>query len=104
MSARSIVSLPADAEFFGDAHQVDYRSQPHFLHHSMVDLAPGPKRAVVLIQRSTVRRLIAFRSSERWRSFWGCGKFLRLTSRCWLGHAHQQPGLGARSVEMNRER
>ena len=33
------VSVPVDAEFFGDAHKVGYRLDPYFMHHaSTVDL------------------------------------------------------------------
>ena len=56
------------------------------------------------VSKGNASHLTAFRSSERWRSFWGFGKFLRLASWCWLGHAHQQPRLGAGGVEMNRDR
>ena len=57
-----------------------------------------------LISKGNVSHLAAFRGFERWRSFWGFGKFLHLVSWCGLGHAHQQPRLGAVGVEMNRER
>ena len=56
------------------------------------------------VSKNNVGRLAVFRSFEWWRSFWRFGKFLRLTSWCWLGHAHQQQSLGACGVEMNRER